>query len=193
MFLNKSATVEPRDPLSEQSNDASYRWLNVPRWYLWDGGFLLIGQAQGVVPAHSHHAIQIVISLDQPSPFAADDENWHRGAAESLCGRTPCIPLIAMGLLERCFLSIRSRAKARGCDPAHAGHHDRARRPPCLVVVGTSHVCRTAIRQHGNRRAHPPLCASRLSPGLAADAPPGPARHDGAEADSGVRRPAVSR
>ena len=62
-FLNKTATVEAGDPVDDQLNDASYRWLSVPRWYLWDGGFLLIGRAQGVVPAHSHHAIQIVISL----------------------------------------------------------------------------------------------------------------------------------
>ena len=29
------------------------------RWYVWDGGFLAIGRAQGVVPRHAHHAIQI--------------------------------------------------------------------------------------------------------------------------------------
>jgi AraC family transcriptional regulator len=59
-----------------QSNEASYRWLNVPRWYLWDGGFLLLGQAQGVVPAHAHHAIQIVISLDQPVAVCGHQEVW---------------------------------------------------------------------------------------------------------------------
>ena len=58
------------------SNEAAYRWLNVPRWYLWDGGFLLLGQAQGVVPAHAHHAIQIVISLDQPVAVCGAHESW---------------------------------------------------------------------------------------------------------------------
>jgi AraC family transcriptional regulator len=77
--LNETATVETGDPVKEQLNDASYRWLNVPRWYLWDGGFLLLGQAQGVVPAHSHHAIQIVISLDQPVAVCGHHENWSRG------------------------------------------------------------------------------------------------------------------
>jgi AraC-like DNA-binding protein len=57
-------------------NNASYRWMSVPRWYLWDGGFLLIGKAQGVVPEHSHHAIQIVISLDQPVAVCGHGEDW---------------------------------------------------------------------------------------------------------------------
>jgi AraC family transcriptional regulator len=65
--------------VSEESKSTSYRWLNVPRWHLWDGGFLLIGQAQGVVPAHSHHAIQIVISLDQPFAVCDHSENWCEG------------------------------------------------------------------------------------------------------------------
>jgi AraC family transcriptional regulator len=65
--------------VNQQSNEASYRWLNVPRWYLWDGGFLLLGQAQGVVPAHSHHAIQIVISLDQPVAVSGHHEDWRKG------------------------------------------------------------------------------------------------------------------
>ena len=78
-LLNKTATVGTGGSLSEQFNNGSYRWLSVPRWYLWDGGFLLIARAQGVVPAHAHHAIQIVISLDEPLPFAANDENWRQG------------------------------------------------------------------------------------------------------------------
>ena len=65
--------------MKEQLNGAPYQWLNVPRWYLWDGGFLLVGQAKGVVPAHSHHAIQIVISLDEPFSVCGHDENWLQG------------------------------------------------------------------------------------------------------------------
>jgi AraC family transcriptional regulator len=65
--------------VNQQLNAVSYRWFNVPRWYLWDGGFLLIGQAKGVVPAHSHHAIQIVISLDEPFAICGHDENWRQG------------------------------------------------------------------------------------------------------------------
>ena len=62
--------------MSEESNDTSYRWLSIPTWRLWDGGFLLIGKARGIVPAHSHHAIQIVISLDQPFAVRGDQEQW---------------------------------------------------------------------------------------------------------------------
>ena len=65
--------------MSEELNNTPYRWLSVPRWYLWDGGFLLIGQAQGTVPAHSHHAIQIVISLDRPFAVRGHHENWYGG------------------------------------------------------------------------------------------------------------------
>ena len=62
--------------MSEQSGNGSYRWLSEPRWYLWDGGFLLIGKAQGVVPPHAHHAIQIVISIDEPVAVCGDKEPW---------------------------------------------------------------------------------------------------------------------
>ena len=34
------------------------------RWYLWEGGFLVIGQAGGEVPPHAHHAIQIFLARD---------------------------------------------------------------------------------------------------------------------------------
>lgn len=65
--------------MNRQLNDASYRWLNTPRWYLWEGGFLLLGQAQGLVPGHSHHAIQIVISLDRPVAICGPDGVWRHG------------------------------------------------------------------------------------------------------------------
>ena len=34
------------------------------RWYLWEGGFLAFGKGDGIVPPHSHHAIQIVIAIN---------------------------------------------------------------------------------------------------------------------------------
>ncbi len=78
--LNKSATVRRGITLNELSNDAPARWLSEPSWHLWDGGFLLVGQAEGVVPPHSHHAIQIVISLDAPVAIRGRDGNWQEGA-----------------------------------------------------------------------------------------------------------------
>jgi AraC-like DNA-binding protein len=43
---------------------------------LWEGGFLLTARAQGVVPAHAHHAIQIVIALDGHTAICGDDGAW---------------------------------------------------------------------------------------------------------------------
>lgn len=59
--------------------EAAYRWLSEPSWYLWDGGFLLIAQADGVVPPHAHHAIQIVIALDGEVAICGADEHWSQG------------------------------------------------------------------------------------------------------------------
>lgn len=62
--------------------DEPYRWLTVPHWYLWEGGFLVTGSAQGVIRAHAHHAIQIVLAFDGAVAIAGPDAVWHtsRGA-----------------------------------------------------------------------------------------------------------------
>lgn len=57
-------------------NAEPYRWLSVPRWYLWEGGFLLTARALGVVPSHAHHAIQIVIALDGCVAICGNDGGW---------------------------------------------------------------------------------------------------------------------
>lgn len=44
---------------------------------MWEGGFLLTARAQGVVPAHAHHAIQIVIALDGTAAICGSDGQWH--------------------------------------------------------------------------------------------------------------------
>jgi AraC-like DNA-binding protein len=43
---------------------------------LWEGGFLLTARAQGVVPSHAHHAIQIVIALDGCVAICGTDDGW---------------------------------------------------------------------------------------------------------------------
>lgn len=48
------------------------------RWYLWDGGFFALGRSFGIVPLHSHHAIQITIALDGPIGMSGEDGAWHR-------------------------------------------------------------------------------------------------------------------
>ena len=50
--------------------------MSTPRWYLWEGGFLLTGRAQGFVPPHAHHAIQIVLALDGRFAIRGRDD-WH--------------------------------------------------------------------------------------------------------------------
>ncbi len=61
-----------------QHQPEPYRWLSTPRWYLWEGGFLLIGRAQGVVPAHAHHAIQVVVALEGEVAIRGSDAPWRR-------------------------------------------------------------------------------------------------------------------
>lgn len=79
-FLNKSATVKGYTAMSEPTSRDAYRWLSEPRWYLWEGGFLLIARADGVVPSHAHHAIQIVIALDgEVAIRGKEEEEWHTG------------------------------------------------------------------------------------------------------------------
>ena len=43
---------------------------------MWEGGFLLTARAQGVVPSHAHHAIQIVIALDGCIAICGSDGQW---------------------------------------------------------------------------------------------------------------------
>jgi AraC-like DNA-binding protein len=70
-----------RDTIQKQPSDEPYRWLSDPRWYLWEGGFLLTARAQGVVPAHAHHAIQIVIALDGQIAICGRNEGWRKSRA----------------------------------------------------------------------------------------------------------------
>lgn len=54
--------------------------MSVPRWYLWEGGFLLTARAQGRVPTHAHHAIQIVMALDGQVALATPADGWRTSA-----------------------------------------------------------------------------------------------------------------
>lgn len=61
---------------------AANKWSETPQWYLWDGGFLLLGRGHGVVPPHEHHAIQIVFGIDGEVGIKGKQGDWHmcRGA-----------------------------------------------------------------------------------------------------------------
>jgi AraC family transcriptional regulator len=47
-----------------------------PRWYMWDGGFFAVGRSKGVVPPHSHHAIQVWLSVAGMGRIAGPDGVW---------------------------------------------------------------------------------------------------------------------
>jgi AraC family transcriptional regulator len=59
--------------------DPKSRWLTEPHWYLWDGGFLLVGRGEGVVPPHSHHAIQVVIGIDGEPAIQGERGDFQNG------------------------------------------------------------------------------------------------------------------
>lgn len=64
---------------TEAIGSAGPLWLSTPRWYLWDGGFLLTGRAQGVVPPHLHHAIQLVVALEGSFAIRGERGDWRPG------------------------------------------------------------------------------------------------------------------
>jgi AraC family transcriptional regulator len=70
MSLNKPAT-----------GTVEQRWSVPPRWYLWDGGFLLFGQSVGLVPPHAHHAIQIVITVEGDVSIRGKRGDWQSARA----------------------------------------------------------------------------------------------------------------
>src|SRR5690242_6437369 len=71
MSLNKPAAAGAGD---------EPRWSGTPSWYLWDGGFLAIGRSEGVVPPHSHHAIQIVIAVEGTVGIRGQRGDWRMGS-----------------------------------------------------------------------------------------------------------------
>jgi AraC-like DNA-binding protein len=73
--LNKPATAYDGSPI--WIGDA--RTARAPRWYLWEGGFLAIGQAGGEVPPHAHHAIQLFLALDGMAAIRATGGTWREG------------------------------------------------------------------------------------------------------------------
>jgi AraC-like DNA-binding protein len=46
------------------------------RWFFWQGGFLAVGQSSGVVPTHTHHALQLVVSVSGASKLKYAEEEW---------------------------------------------------------------------------------------------------------------------
>ena len=69
-------------PAIHDADAQSPRWESIgPRWYLWDGGFLAVGRAEGVVPPHAHHAVQLVIGIDGDVAGKGKHGDWRFGRA----------------------------------------------------------------------------------------------------------------
>lgn len=63
-------------PSPRKASRADVQVADTVHWYVWDGGFLALGRAQGVVPPHAHHAIQIVVALDGEIAVRGGDDRW---------------------------------------------------------------------------------------------------------------------
>jgi AraC family transcriptional regulator len=74
--LNKPATPSQGGPVWISGATASRA---EPRWYLWEGGFLVVAQAGGEVPPHSHHAIQIFLGVDRAAAIRQTGGEWREG------------------------------------------------------------------------------------------------------------------
>jgi AraC-like DNA-binding protein len=61
------------------ANQRETRWAETAHWYLWDGGFFLVGRGEGVVPPHAHHAIQIALSIDGEVSLQGEHGGWRTG------------------------------------------------------------------------------------------------------------------
>ena len=57
-------------------NRAENRWAESPHWYLWEGGFLLLGRGAAIVPPHEHHAIQIAFAIDGEIGIKGKRGDW---------------------------------------------------------------------------------------------------------------------
>jgi AraC-like DNA-binding protein len=76
---NKSAAVGNPEPVWVTGASSAQPEA---RWYLWEGGFLVIGQAGGEVPPHAHHAIQIFLALDGAAAISTSSGtsgDWREG------------------------------------------------------------------------------------------------------------------
>ena len=77
--LNKAATG--RNVATDQ-RDQRTPWLEAngfPRWYLWEGGFIVFGKAGGEVPTHAHHALQVFLATAGNGAIRTGGSDWQYG------------------------------------------------------------------------------------------------------------------
>lgn len=113
-----------------------------PAWkpliYFWDGGWIGVGVARGVVPPHSHHAVQITLGLEREVAFREPDGEWIAGAAvvippnvmHSFDGRDALVSLLFVDPESREGRWLRNSVRG----PIHAVGAERvAEFPPRLL------------------------------------------------------------
>jgi AraC family transcriptional regulator len=70
--LNKPADLDGKG-MSWEEQDLR------PRWYLWEGGFLVTGRADGEVPVHAHHTIQVHLATEGEIAVRPAAGGWQVG------------------------------------------------------------------------------------------------------------------
>jgi AraC-like DNA-binding protein len=70
--LNKPAAAGGRTLAWEEGD-------RPPRWYLWEGGFLVVGRAGGEVPVHAHHSIQVHVATEGRVAIREAGGEWQEG------------------------------------------------------------------------------------------------------------------
>ena len=54
--------------------------VSTPGWsplvYFWDGGWIGVGASMGIVPVHSHHAVQVTLGIEGGVRFRTPDTEW---------------------------------------------------------------------------------------------------------------------
>ena len=158
------------------------------RWYLWDGGFLAIGKSNwGVIPPHSHHAIQIVVAIEGEMAIKGARGDWRSGRG-----------VIVRHDVEHSYDGKGAMGAMIFVDPEsfEGGWLQTALTEDITVVPeartsivhgSAENVPGAALREYGDRRPDSTLRA-RAVPGRAAVAAPRRARDEGADEDPGVGR-----
>ncbi|HXE57833.1 MAG TPA: helix-turn-helix transcriptional regulator [Gemmatimonadales bacterium] len=132
-----------------------------PAWsalvYFWDGGWIGVGRGGGVVPPHSHHAVQISIGLDGPIRFRHEEGPWREYQAAAVLPDEPHAFDGAGTLIAMIFIEPESR-EGRWL-------RDSLREPVAAVSTDRLADLLPALREFQDRRPGPEP-AARLIGGV---------------------------
>ena len=132
------------------------------RWYFWDGGFLAVGFSTGVVPPHSHHAIQLVASATSAVRLRLEEGDWEDYSAAAVksdvehsletIGELGCLMLIDPESregrwLQSCLKDPITPMIADRIQPTRAAVHKFWEQPP--DAEGTADFVTYVVRQFG--------------------------------------------